>query len=624
MKRIFLLAVLSLIAVLAYADDVKTANAIILSDNTVFDVSSLSSGTLKSHVKVMVFNDKGLRSALFRAYVDPFRTLTSFSGKIEAGGKTIRKLKSSDLTTVMVAEGVASDAYVTFYEPEAPYPFTVEYDYEISYRKGFVSFPVYYPVISSDVSVTKASYSISLPSGMSIQYNSSKEPEKVTDGKKDVYVWSFDRYPGYVYEHMMPEEQEFVPYVYSAPVNFEYAGYKGVQTSWKETGEWLYSLQKDAFEVPDELRHKVQELVAGVTADKEKIRILYDFLRENTRYVSIQLGIGGYRPFSVSTVFKTGFGDCKALSVYMQALLSIAGIKSEYFVVHTDNEELLSGFHSIGQMNHAMLCVPMKSDTLWIECTNARYPLGYRHSSIAGHQVLLVKEEGGEMVRVSDYPDSLRLKSETVDVELMADGTAVCKGQRRLVLNKVEPYIGFRSLDAKAQFRAIMSGNSFNPTDFTILSVEDNFNDWTSMEPDEEYIPELRICYSYTVKDYAKAAGDRIFMDMNPFAKKLYSDRSPRINDMVINSETTLSDTVRINLPAGYIPESLPASGIVESQFGCLATEVTQSEDQSVVTIVQTFRFYPGRFPKEVYADYRTFARSVSRIYDAKIVLVRK
>ena len=378
------------------------------------------------------------------------------------------------------------------------------------------------------------------------------------------------------------------------------------------------------FEVPDELRLKVLELVAGVTADKEKIRILYDFLRENTRYVSIQLGIGGYRPFSVSTVFKTGFGDCKALSVYMQALLSIAGIKSEYFVVHTDNEELLSGFHSIGQMNHAMLCVPMKSDTLWIECTNARYPLGYRHSSIAGHQVLLVKEEGGEMVRVSDYPDSLRLKSETVDVELMADGTAVCKGQRRLVLNNVEPYIGFRSLDAKAQFRAIMSGNSFNPTDFTILSVEDNFNDWTSMEPDEEYIPELRIRYSYTVKDYAKAAGDRIFMDMNPFAKKLYSDRSPRINDMVINSETTLSDTVRINLPAGYIPESLPASGIVESQFGCLATEVTQSEDQSVVTIVQTFRFYPGRFPKEVYADYRTFARSVSRIYDAKIVLVRK
>ena len=228
------------------------------------------------------------------------------------------------------------------------------------------------------------------------------------------------------------------------------------------------------------------------------------------------------------------------------------------------------------------------------------------------------------MIRVSDYPDSLRLKSETVDVELMADGTAVCKGQRRLVLNNVEPYIGFRSLDAKAQFRAIMSGNSFNPTDFSILSVKDNFNDWTSMEPDEEYIPELRICYSYTVKDYAKAAGDRIFMDMNPFAKKLYSDRSPRINDIVINSKTTLSDTVRINLPAGYIPESLPASGIVESQFGCLATEVTQSEDQSVVTIVQTFRFYPGRFPKEVYADYRTFARSVSRIYDAKIVLVRK
>ena len=127
-----------------------------------------------------------------------------------------------------------------------------------------------------------------------------------------------------------------------------------------------------------------------------------------------------------------------------------------------------------------------------------------------------------------------------------------------------------------------------------------------------------------SVKDYAKVSGDRIFMDMNPFSKRMSSDRSERINEIEIMSGRTLTDIVRVQLPSGYIPESLPATSKVDSQFGCLMTDVSYDADSSVVTIVQTLTLYSGRFPKEEYADYRTFARSVSRAYDGKIVLVRK
>lgn len=624
MRRIFLFPVLILISIVSYADDRDKSDAVILSDRTSFDVISPSTGTMKSHRRILVNNEKGLSSAFFSAYIDPFRNLTAFSGRIEAGGKTIRKLKSSDLTTVLLSDGVASDNYVSYYEPAALYPFIVEYDYEISFRKGFVSFPSYFPVSEHNVAVEEASYTLSVPSGMQIQYNASKAPQRKTEGKKDIYTWSFDGFDGYRYEHMMPDILECVPYVYSGPVEFEYAGKPGTMSDWKEAGSWLYNLQKDVLDVPDDLRKKIEALLAGLTDDRAKIKALYDFLRENTRYVSIQLGIGGYKPFPVETVYKTGFGDCKALSVYMQALLSIAGIESEYFIVHTDNEDLLPDFHSIGQMNHAMLCVPMEKDSLWIECTNPRYPLGYRHSSVAGHQVVLIRKDGGQMVRVRDYPDSLRLRTETVDVELKSDGTARCRGQRRLLLNRVESYIGFRALNSKQQFDAVMSGNLLNPTDFKITSVEDNFNDWSAMSPGVEYIPEFRLEYSYSVKDYAKVSGDRIFMDMNPFSKRMSSDRSERINEIEIMSGRTLTDIVRVQLPSGYIPESLPATSKVDSQFGCLMTDVSYDADSSVLTIVQTLTLYSGRFPKEEYADYRTFARSVSRAYDGKIVLVRK
>lgn len=624
MRRILFLSILIFVSSLSFARDEQTADAVIVSESISFDVTSSSSGTMKAYRKVLVMNRKGLNSAVFNTYIDSFRSLTSFSGRIEAGGKTLRKLKTSDLTTVMVAEGITSDASVAFYEPSAPYPFVVEYEYEVSYKKGFIAFPVYMPVSEPDVAIVESSYSVTVPTGMQIQYNASAEPVKSSKDKKDVYQWSFERFSGYKVEHIMPDEMEMVPYVYAGPVDFEYSGVPGSQAGWKEVGLWLAQLQKDVQIIPSDLKTKVEGLLYGISDERARIKELYDFLRENTRYVSIQLGIGGYKPFPVETVFKTGFGDCKALSVYMKALLWIAGIKSEYLIINTDNPDLLPDFHSVGQMNHAMLCVPMESDTLWVECTNPRYPLGYRHNSLAGHQVLLVGEDGGELVRVRNYPDSLRLRSERVEVELKADGTAKCRGQRRLLLDNVESYIGFRAKDSKAQFDAVMSGNSLNPVHFSITSVEDNFDDWIAMAPGEEYIPEFRLGYEYEVKDYGKASGERIFMDMNPFAKSMHSDRTSRVNDMEVDAGMTVADTVSVKLPSGYVPESLPDSNIVESQFGRLVTEVSYNEDSAIVDVVQSLTLYAGRFPKDSYTDYRAFARSVSRSYDGKMVLVKK
>ena len=599
----------------AFADDSSDLKATVLEHDVSFSLSSPVSGEYKVHVRTLVHKKDGLSVAAFSVYTDSFRSLTSFSGKIEVGGKVIRKLKMSDVVTVSLSSGLADDSYASFFEPNAPCPCIIEYEYTVSHKKGIASFPVFAPVDSPYVSLKSARYELRVPRGQKIQYEASAEPEKLLDKNVDVYVWNVKDYPGYVTEHLGPPAHESVPYVYSGPVDFSYAGTSGSLASWKDMGLWLYGLQKDVMTVPQEMRDKVLELTEGVTDDVAKIRILYDFLRRHTRYVSIQLGIGGLKPFPAETVWKNGFGDCKALSIFMQAMLDVVGIPSDYIIVHTSKPKLMKNFHSPGQMNHAMLRVPVANDTLWLECTNPRLPLGYRHSSIAGHEVVVVKPDGGELVKVPSYPDSLRFRSESVDVVLSADGSASCTCTRRVMLDRAESYIGFSERKENSQFDALMSGHSLNPSDFRINSVRDNFDSYVS----PPFIPEAVISYSFNTREYAKVSGDRMFFDVNPFAKSLYSERGERRNRVVIRQGSTYSDTVRVVIPEGYTVEAIPSSVTSDTEFGKLDTSV--SVEGTSINVVQTIYLKSGNFPKEAYESYRAFARNVSKNYSARVVL---
>ena len=121
-------------------------NAIVLEDVETFTMSSATSGSLEVRRSVRVFNDAGLEDAVFQEYTDQFHAISSFKGTVEKeGGKPV-KIKKEDLVMVSIASGLAEDGFVNGYQPTASYPFTVTYEYSMSFRKGFASFPVFFPV----------------------------------------------------------------------------------------------------------------------------------------------------------------------------------------------------------------------------------------------------------------------------------------------------------------------------------------------------------------------------------------------------------------------------------------------------------------------------------------------
>ena len=594
-------------------------NAIVLEDVETFTMSSPTSANLEVRRSVRVFNDAGLEEATFQEYTDQFRSISSFKGTVVKESGNPVKIKKEDLVKVSIASGLAEDGFVNGYRPNASYPFTVTYEYTLSYRKGFASFPAFVPVSEAKVKLEKAAYTLQVPTGTRIQTYSEKAGEvKKETGKNDVYRWDFPVFEGFADEAMMPSWREVVPFVMACPVAFVFAGVPGEQGTWKDVGAWCHGLQEGTEDLPEDFVARLKEMIASAGSDLEKVRILYDYLREQTRYVSIQLGIGGYKPYPAAEVQKSGFGDCKGLSNYMQAMLRAVGIPSTYTLVNTNREHFLPDYSGIGQMNHAMLCVPLpeKKDTLWLECTNPSVPLGYRHEDVAGHDVVLLTADGGVPVRVPAYADSLSRDFMDIDIDLHADGSAKVTARLSLWLDETEDWIRIRDWKPETQRSQLTSGLAVQPQSVVLTGVQDNFRDYDG--PD--YCPWIRVDFTFDTRQYANTGNSRLFVLANPYPKGTTLQRTKRQNDLENKRGAVSRDRIRIRIPEGYTVENLPPPFSLDTEWGSFTS--TADIGDGVVTVHQEFRSKPFRVSPDRYDDFRTFVRALNKAYSAGIVLI--
>ncbi|MBQ9192676.1 MAG: DUF3857 domain-containing protein [Bacteroidales bacterium] len=598
----------------------EKCNAVVLEDAETFVMDSPTSGTYSVRRIVQVNGKAGEQEAVFHEYTDQFRSLTAFKGTVERAGAKPVKLKKDDLMTVSMASGLAEDGFLVGYVPAGTYPYTVTYEYTMNYRKGIAAFPAYVPVTSEKVRLEKGYYRLTVPAGTAISHFGERVGEvRKEEGKSDSYLWEVPVFEGFTEESMMPSWRSVVPNLSVAPVDFTYAGVKGSQGSWEDVGRWCYGLKEGAGLLPDDVVAQVRQMTASAGSDLERVRILYDYLRDHTRYVSIQLGIGGYKPFPAAQVHKSGFGDCKGLSNYLQAMLEAVGIPSTYTLVNTDRARFLNGYSGIGQMNHVMLCVPLaeQKDTLWVECTNAAVPLGYRHEDVAGHDVVLVTQEGGIPVRVPAYPDSLSRRVNRVEIDLREDGSAHLTVQKELYLDYTESWFGIHDWTPDERLSRLTRGLKTQPQDVMLTGVRDNFRDYDG----PLFCPRMEVGYTFETRQYATVGKDRLFLPATPYNNTISLQRGKRQNDIVSESAYTLRDEIRIHLPAGFRLESLPSPVDIDSEWGAFRAEV--AKDQDAVTIKQVFHGKRFHEPAARYDEYRTFVRAVNKAYGAGLVLVR-
>ena len=122
-------------------------------------------------------------------------------------------------------------------------------------------------------------------------------------------------------------------------------------------------------------------------------------MQDNTRYISVQYGIGGWEPENAMAVDQLGYGDCKALTNYTMALLKTQGIDSYYTVLYGGVKRDMNPEFTMMQGNHAILNVPTEDSTdIWLECTSQTNPFNYLGDFTDDRYALRIGENGGEII----------------------------------------------------------------------------------------------------------------------------------------------------------------------------------------------------------------------------------
>ena len=629
MKRFFSIILFFAASAIAVAQEVwrasdiadslkREAYSVVRDYKAVVTASSQKSMIVHYHRVVTILNKKGEDHALWNCTTDDFSQLTSFSGKIyDEQGKVRQKLKRSDVHTSQYSEHLATDNQKNYVEPPVmDYPYTIEYDWEVKSSNGYVEYDFFSPVWYDRQALEKASFKVTVPTGTKIRYMSlphEQNPQKLEDGKNDVYVWNMPPMRCLIDEEYDDHSMYICPSVIAMPYEFVFGESSGILDTWENKGKWFHQLAEGRGNLLPADKQKVKELTAGCTSDKEKIAALYKYLGDKTRYVSIQLGIGGWQPMSAEEVGKTGFGDCKALTNYMQALLKEAGIESCQTIISTRYSELLKDFPNMHQTNHVILTIPQADGSnMVVECTNPQLPLGFISGDYAGHQALQVVNGMGKLIRIPEYTPDNNYETLVADVQLQADGKSVIKFSAD---HYGERYEGVRSIvyqdDKKRKERV---GHWISLQDPVVESVKVNET--------KTGVPHLDV-QSEVKGTYGKVNGNKIFINCNPF-RDIHTPRfrKDRTRPIIAESTYRFDDEIRIALPEGYVYPAGQSADSSTTDFGSYTLDIKQDGQKLIIKTCITIN--KGRFDISRKDDFAGFREKASKMFRKQIIVEKK
>jgi hypothetical protein len=627
----FILLIASIFSMAGYSQELayaavpdalkENAVAVIRQKSVDIAIESRTQMVVSTRRVVTILNEQGLYYLGTDEGTDKATTVRSVEAQIyDASGQLLKKYKRKDFAeNLRVREADVTDNKIlslNFVPP--PYPFTVVYTSEVvSSNTAFI--PSWTPVEGRYVSVQSAQFTIKSAPGLGLRYKEYnigelKPEKKVGDSAVSFTISDIAATRG---EEYSPSFNKLYPHVFFALEKFHLEGVDGEAKDWSGYGAWMYnSLITGTDELPAETQQKVRDMTVGETDPVKKAKILYEYMQSKTRYISIQLGIGGWKPMKAKDVDRLGYGDCKALSNYMRSLLKAAGMESYNAIIYGDSgkRDLLQDFASM-QGNHMILAVPTgkESKYIWLECTSQHAPFGFLGEFTDDRLALVLKPTGGEIARTSAYDTKTNMQR--LRGAYAISETGALSGNVVITSEGVQ-YSNKYMLESESHDEIVAHYKS----EFNINNINIKKAALKNVKEAGQFIEDIAL----DAEAYCSKSGNRLIFTANAFNQALHIPQRYRARKSPLEIERGFIDIdeIVISLPKGYTLEAQPAATVVTDRFGEYKTEIaTNAEGQLVYK--RTLQINNGSYSSADYELYRQFREKIAKNDSAKIVLIK-
>jgi hypothetical protein len=538
-------------------------------------------------------------------------------------GSEIRRIKEKEFKDISAVNGgtLYSDSRVKYLEyTPVQYPYTIEFNYTISTANTGVV-PSWYFLSNYGESVEKSQITFNFTSPElqpEFRECNMESIELTKEQSAGGITYAASNIKAITHEQLGPAFRKLAPHIKTRLVNFHYEGYDAKAENWNTLGRWITdNLLNGQGELPETTIRTARNLVRDLSDPMEKARAIYKYVQENTRYISVQVGIGGLKPISAMEVDKVKYGDCKGLSNYTMALLKAVGVPAYYCHIQAGREKVnfIEDFADISQGNHVILAIPEGEEMHWIDCTSTTLPFGFLGDFTDDRTALLVGPEGGKLIRTPAYLNDTNYLQTLADFELSDKG--VITGDVTITTKGIQ-YDNHFGLEEKTQddllkhYRQYWSHiNNLQLPSIEFVNDKDavRFGEYVKLE----------------AASYASISGNLMLLIPNAFNRSSYVPDRYRNRKLPFEISRGFldEDEFILSLPKGYRLEAMKSEELLESEFGKYHIQMVYDETEHQIIYKRKFLLQQGRYPKEMYEKYRTFRKSVAAADNGQIVLIK-
>ena len=482
--------------------------------------------------------------------------------------------------------------------------------------------------------VLRSRYTLTLPTGWSatgITFNHAKVEPAVSGTS---YTWELRNLAPIEPEIASPEVTSLAPRL---AVSYTPAQ-GGAQTimgarafsTWADVSRW-YSELSDPQSAPDDaIAAKARELTANSKTELDKIRAIGRYVQD-LQYISIQIGVGRFRPHSAAEVFAKRYGDCKDKANLMRAMLRTLKIEAYPVLIFSgDATYVREEWASPSQFNHCIIAVRVSDETkaptviqhatlgrlLIFDATDDNTPVGDLPDHEQNSFALIAAGSEGSLVRMPVTPPEANQLERAAEVSLAADGSITVNVKERSVGQAaVGERRGFRKLSRPDYTRTIENWITRGATGAKVVRVEpaDNHADGR-----------FALDVDFTAVGYGQLMQNRLLIFKPAILSRresVFLTNTARRHAVVLESHA-YTESVNVKLPAGFDVDELPDPVKLDTAFGSYSTSYAVADGQ--LQFKRTFTQRATTIPPADYAKVRAFFERIRAAEQSPVVLAKK